>query len=82
MLDDDGYSKKNWEFAVQVVVYFKNCTPTCSVDGKTPSEARHGSRKRPSLKHLRVFACFTFVHVLKMQGMKLDYRATPGKFIQ
>jgi len=36
MLDDAGLSKKYWAFAVSVMVYLKNCTPTRSVVGKTP----------------------------------------------
>jgi transposase InsO family protein len=39
----DGPSKKYWAFAVSVVVYLKNHTPTRSVVGKTPYEAKHGS---------------------------------------
>jgi hypothetical protein len=39
MLDDAGLSNKYWAFAVSVVVYLKNRTPTRSVVGKTPYEA-------------------------------------------
>jgi len=63
MLDDAGISKKSWAIAVSVVVYLKNCTPMQSVVGNTPYMAGHGSK--PFLKHLRVFRCFTFVHVPK-----------------
>jgi len=81
MLDDAGLSKKYWAFAVSVAVYLKNRTPTRSVVGKTPHEAWHGSGKKPSLKHLRVFGCLAFVHVPKEKRKKLDYRATPGTFV-
>jgi len=77
--DDAGLSKKDWAFAVSVAVYLKNRTPTRSVVGKTPSKAWYG--RKPSLKHLRVFGCFAFVHVLKEKRKKLDYRATPGIFV-
>jgi len=42
MLDNAGISKKYWALAVSVAVYRKNQTPTRSVVGETPYEARHG----------------------------------------
>jgi hypothetical protein len=81
ILDDAGILKKYWAFAVSVAVYVKNSTPTHSVVGKTPYEAWHGSGKKPSLKHLRVFRCLAFVHVPKEKRKKLDYRATSGLFV-
>jgi len=79
ILDDAGLSKKYWAFAVSVAVYHKNSTPTRSVVGKIQHEAWHG--RKPISKHLCVFGCFAFVHVLKEERNKLDYRATPGIFI-
>jgi len=79
MLDDAGLSKMYWAFAVSVVVYLKNRTPTRSIVSQTPFEAWHG--KEPFLNHLRVFGCLTFVHVPKEKRKKLDYRATPGIFV-
>jgi hypothetical protein len=63
MLDHAGLSQMYWAFAVSVVVYLKNCTPTRWVVGKTVYKAWHG--RKPSLKHLRVFGCLAFVHVPK-----------------
>jgi len=63
MLDDAGLSKNYWAFAVSVAVYLKNRTPTHSVVGNTPHEARH--ERKPILKRVRVFGCLPFVHVLK-----------------
>jgi hypothetical protein len=80
-LDYAASSKKDWAFPVLVAVYLKNDTPTPSVVGRTPYEAWHGSGKRPSLKHLRVFGCLAFIHVPKEKRKKLDYRATPGRFV-
>ena len=81
MLDDAGLSKMYWAFALSVAVYFKNRTPTSSVVGKTLYEVWHRSGREPSLKHLRVFGCFAFVHIPKEKPKKLDYRATPGIFV-
>jgi hypothetical protein len=78
MMDDAGLSKKYWAFAVSVAVYLKNRTRTQSVVCKTPYEAWQGSRKKPSVKHLRVFGYLACVHVPKEKGKKLDYRATPS----
>ena len=65
ILDDACLSKKYWAFAVSVGVYLKNCTPTHPLVGKTRYEAWHGSGTKPSMKHLRLFRCFAFVHVPK-----------------
>jgi len=81
MLDDAGLSKMYWAFAVSVVVYLKNCTPTRSVVSKSPYEGWHTSGMKPSLKHLRVFRCLAFVHIPKEKRKKLNYRATPGIFV-
>jgi len=81
MLDDAELSKKYWAFAVSVAVYLKNRTPTRSVVGMTPYEAWHGSRKKQSMKNLRVFRCLAFVNVPEEKLKKLDYRATPGIFV-
>ena len=80
MLDDAGLSKKYSAFVVSVAFYLKNCTPTRSVVSKTPYETWHG--RKPSLKHLRVFGCLAFVHVLKDKQKELDYRATLGIFVR
>jgi len=81
MLDDAGLWNKYCVFRVSVAVNLKKRTPTCSVAGKTLYEAGHGSRNRPSLKHLHVFGCWAFMHIPKETQKKLDYRATPSIFI-
>jgi hypothetical protein len=81
MLDDARLSKKYCSFALSVAVYLKNRTATRSVVDRTQYEAWHGSGKKPSLKHDRVFRCLTFVHVSKDKRKKLDYRATPRIFV-
>jgi len=47
----------------------------------TPYKAWHGSRRKTSLNHLRVFGCVTVVHVPKEKRKTLHYRATPGIFV-
>jgi hypothetical protein len=81
ILNNVGLSKKYWAFTVSVAVYHQNRTLTRYVVGRTPKEAWHGSRKKPSLKHFRVFRCLAFVHIPQEKWKKLDYRATPGIFL-
>jgi len=81
MLDDAALSKRYSAIPVSVVVYLNNRTLTQSVVGKTPYKAWHGSGRKPSLKHLRVFGCMALVHVPKKKQKKLDYRATPRIFV-
>jgi len=81
MLDDAGLSKQYWAFAVSVAVYLKNRTPMWSVVCKSPYEVWHGSGKKPSSQHPRVFRCLAFVQVLKEKRKKLDFLATLGIFI-
>jgi hypothetical protein len=81
ILDFAGHSKRYWAFAVLAAVYLKNPTPICSVVGKTPYEASHGSGHRPSLRQLRVFGCLAFVHVPQGNRKKLDYRVSPSAFV-
>jgi hypothetical protein len=81
ILDFAGRSKRYWAMAVLAAVYLKNPTPICSVVGKTPYEAWHGSGHRPSLRHLHVFGCLAFVHVPQGNHKKLDCRASPSVFV-
>jgi len=74
-------SKKYWVFAVLVAVYLMNRTPRLSVVGRNPYEAWQGSRRKPSLKHLRVFGCLAFLHVSNGKPNRLHYSATPGECV-
>jgi hypothetical protein len=80
MLDDAGISMLDWAFAESVAVYLNSRTPTRSVVGKTPHVSWHG--RNPSLKYLCVFGCLAFIHVPKEKRTTLDYRATPGIFVE
>jgi len=65
MLDNVRLLKMYWAFAVSVAVYFKNCTPTHTVVGKTLPESWDGPERKPSMKHHCVFKSLAFVHVPK-----------------
>ncbi|RDY03481.1 hypothetical protein CR513_12928, partial [Mucuna pruriens] len=53
--------------------------PTKSVCDKTPKEAWGG--KRPSIRHLRVFGCIAYAHVLDQLKKKLDDKGEMCIFI-
>lgn len=61
------------EFGVEAVpttVYILSRCYTKSVQEKPPEEAR--SRRRPSIRHLKVFGCIAYVHVPDQLVKKLD----------
>ena len=50
--------------------YLVNKSPSSTLEDKTPHEVWTG--KKPSLSHLRVFGCDSYVHVPKEKRTKLD----------
>jgi hypothetical protein len=63
---------------VVTTVYIPNHSPTKALNDRTLYEAWHG--RKPTVSHLQVFDCLTFVKELDHIG-KLDDRSTPGVFI-
>ena len=59
--------------------YLVNRSPSSALDDKTPHEVWAGNK--PSLEHLRVFGCETYVHVLKENRSKLDNKTEKCIFI-
>ena len=54
--------KSLWTFAVSYTQHILNRLPTRALDiDKTPYEVYH--QRKPSVAHLRVFRCNTYVHV-------------------
>jgi len=70
MLKAKQMSKEFWAEPVATAVYILNRCPTKSVQDKTPKEA--WSRRRPSIRHLRVFGCIAYAHVPDQIRKKLD----------
>jgi hypothetical protein len=70
MLKAKQIPKEFWAEAVATAVYILNRCPTKSVREKTPEEA--WSRRRPSIRHLRVFGCIAYAHVPDQLRKKLD----------
>jgi hypothetical protein len=67
MLSGAGLGKEFWAEAVSTACYLVNRSPSSALDDTTPHEVWSG--KKPSLQHLRVFGCDTYVHVPKKIGV-------------
>ena len=65
-----------WGFALQTACYVLNLVPSKSVSN-TPCEIWHG--KAPSLKHVKIWGCPTFIKKLKSD--KLDAKSIKGRFV-
>jgi hypothetical protein len=61
-----------WVEAVGTTCYLVNQSPSSALDDKTPHEA--WTSKKPSLTHLMVFGCDSYVHVTKENRTKVDKR--------
>ena len=57
--------------------WIQNCTPTRTLDGKTPYEMRHG--KKPYLAGIQEFG--TAAYVKDLDASKLDLKARIGRFM-
>ena len=63
MLNDVDLSQDYWEEVVDTTCYVMNRSSMMDLVDKTPYEAWAG--KRPSLTHLGVFECDSFVEIAK-----------------
>ncbi|KAL6332552.1 hypothetical protein AAG906_008972 [Vitis piasezkii] len=79
MLFEKKLPKLLWAEAVNTSVYLLNRLPTKFVQSKTPIEA--WSSVKPSIKHLKVFGSFCYLHVPSVKREKLDERAEKGVFV-
>jgi hypothetical protein len=64
---------------VSTTCYLVNRSPSSALDDKSPHEVWNG--KKPSLEHIRVFGCDSYVHVLKENRSKLDNKDEKCIFI-
>uniref|UniRef100_A0AAV1U9V9 Reverse transcriptase Ty1/copia-type domain-containing protein n=1 Tax=Peronospora matthiolae TaxID=2874970 RepID=A0AAV1U9V9_9STRA len=68
-----------WAEAAMTAIYIKNCLPSPKCQDQTPFEIVSGFR--PSVKHMRVFGCRTFVLTPKEKRSKWDPKAREGLFM-
>jgi hypothetical protein len=79
MLSGAELGQEFWVEVVGTTCYLVNRSPSSGLDDKTPHEV--WTRKKPSLQHLKVFGCDSYVHVPKENRSKLDTKAEKCIFI-
>jgi hypothetical protein len=79
MLSGVELGQEFWAEPVGTTCYLVNRSPSSALDDKTPHEVWYG--KKPSLQHLRVFGCDSYVHVPKENRSKLDKKVEKCIFI-
>ena len=80
MLLESALPKSYWTFAVSYTQEVLNRLPSRALTMDiTPYEAYFG--KKPSVEHLRIFGCSTYVHIPDDKRGKLDPKAVEGVFV-
>ena len=70
MLSGARITQELWVEAVDMECYMVNRSSSIDLVGKNPYDSC--TCKRPSLTHIRVFGCDSFVHILKEKQTKLE----------
>ena len=68
-----------WAKAAMTAIYIKNRLPSPKITHKTPFEIVYNSK--PSVKHMRVFGCQTYILTPKEKRLKWDPKARTGIFL-
>ncbi|CAL8136475.1 unnamed protein product [Prunus armeniaca] len=79
MMTEKGIPVIFWAEAVSTTVYLQNRCFTTSVLSKTPFEAF--TRRKPGIKHPKVFGCICYTHVPSPLRQKFDDKARKGVFM-
>jgi hypothetical protein len=79
MLIEKEMPMRFWAEAVSTTVYLQNRCYTTSVMEKTPFEAF--TRRKPGVKHLKVFGCLCYTHIPSSLRQKWDSKAGKGVFV-
>ena len=79
MLVDANLPHSFWAEAVSTAVYLRNRSPTIALQNMTPYEA--WMKKKPKIKHLRVFGCDAYAHVAKDERKKLESKSRKCIFL-
>ena len=79
VLNSAGLGQEFWAEVVGIACYLVNLSLSSALDDKTPHEVWNG--KKPSLEHVRVFGCDSYVHVPKENKSKLDNKVEKCIFI-
>ena len=76
---DVGLRKIFWDATVSIANYLTNRLPSSILGDKTLKEVV--SEEDPLISHLRVFGCEVYMHVTKVNRIKLDNKSTKCIFI-
>ncbi|KAG3092997.1 hypothetical protein PI125_g16977 [Phytophthora idaei] len=79
MLHHAKLDKCFWAEAAMTAIYVKNRLPPPKIEHKTPFEIVYKSK--PSVKHMRVFGCRTYILTPKEKRLKWDPKARAGLFL-
>ncbi|KAG4038526.1 hypothetical protein PC123_g25914 [Phytophthora cactorum] len=79
MLHHAKLDKWFWAEAAMTAIYVKNRLPSPKVEHKAPFEIVYKSK--PSVKHIRVFGCRTYILTPKEKRLKWDPKARAGIFL-
>ncbi|KAG2870728.1 hypothetical protein PC114_g27250 [Phytophthora cactorum] len=79
MLHHAKLDKCFWAEAAMTAIYVKNRLPSPKIEHKTPFEIVYKSK--PSVKHMRVFGCRTYILTPKEKRLKWDPKARAGIFL-
>ncbi|KAG4036407.1 hypothetical protein PC123_g28023 [Phytophthora cactorum] len=79
MLHHAKLDKRFWAEAAMTAIYVKNRLPSPKIEHKTPFEIVYKSK--PSVKHMRVFGCRTYILTPKEKRLKWDPKARTGLFL-
>ncbi|KAG2761114.1 Retrovirus-related Pol polyprotein from transposon TNT 1-94 [Phytophthora cactorum] len=79
MLHHTKLDKCFWAEAAMTAIYVKNRLPSPKIEHKTPFEIVYKSK--PSVKHMRVFGCRTYILTPKEKRLKWDPKARAGIFL-
>jgi hypothetical protein len=79
MLSGVELGQEFWAEAMGTACYLVNQSPSSMLDDKTPHEV--WIVKKPSLEHIKVFGCDSYVHVPKENRSKMDKKIEKFIFI-
>ncbi|KAG2872996.1 hypothetical protein PC115_g24476 [Phytophthora cactorum] len=79
MLHHAKLDKCFWAEAAMTAINVKNRLPSPKIEHKTPFEIVYKSK--PSVKHMRVFGCRTYILTPKEKRLKWDPKARAGIFL-
>ena len=79
MLSDSGLPKTFWAEALSTATYVQNRAPTVVLGEKTPYEVLN--KRKPNVKHLKVFGCEAYAHVPSDERSKLASKSRKCVFL-